>query len=167
MNQKLIQKPCQSDPVVLGQPDANIVTIPAHKTDTIPKKKMAGKPGKDPISQPEANTIIITHTMFNPKLRLESFFHLPTEVGYSQLRVMCRCSLQTTLGEGLINLGHLHMEEKLIILLVCFRPRQKTRRESPLLELRFVPRLSGEGCYYVNLPTSFLLLPPTDLNCKL
>ena len=39
MNQKLIQKPCQSDPVVLGQPDANIVTIPAHKTDTIPKKK--------------------------------------------------------------------------------------------------------------------------------
>ena len=40
MNQKLIQKPCQSDPVVLGQPDANIVTIPAHKTDTIPKKKI-------------------------------------------------------------------------------------------------------------------------------
>ena len=77
------------------------------------------------------------------------------EVRYSQLRVMCRCSLQTTLGEGLINLGHLHMEEKLIILLVCFRPHQKTRRESPLLELRFVPRLSGEGCYYVNLPRLF------------
>lgn len=55
MNHKLIQKPCQSDPVVLGQPDANIVTIPWNSHNS-PPKKLADQPGKDPVSQPEANT---------------------------------------------------------------------------------------------------------------